>query len=379
VGCISNPKNEDDNNIKQQHAAANNFCRLEFVHIPKTGGTAIELAGIVANISWGACRFFDTVWVNARTKTNCPAAEQLAAAGLSPRRHGKMNQKLLLLRNHTHSNNINNHLPQLPRGAKVNDFHLPPHYFFQQQDNNKLQLLNPYHDAALFAIVRNPYEKVISEYYHIKGERKHHDIDNTALADDANNSRGVHDAAVMNRWLDAHLAPMMKMMLDVYNTTTTTTTATTSTESPQTIIHGAAVYYQRDGHFIPQYDYIFDNAQPQPHNSRRVVHHVLHFEHLHADFAKLMAAYNLSTVVSLPDPDQQQQQQPQQQISKQQPSDGLVVVVVVARKTRNKKLNRYNLTLDNIRRIETIYARDFANFGYPTISSEVEKKKQQQS
>ena len=49
-------------------------------------------------------------------------------------------------------------------------------------------------------------------------------------------------------------------------------------------------YFQNDGHFIPQYDFIFDG------DDRRVVDHVLHFEHLHEKFPQLMMAYNLSSI-----------------------------------------------------------------------------------
>jgi Sulfotransferase family len=209
-----------------------------------------------------------------------------------------------------------------------------------------------YDDVAIFAIVRDPYERAISEYYYTN---ERNDIDEND--NDRNNSR-IHNATIMNRWLERCLAPT----LENYTIDEPPPLIAPTRPGEKKSMPRSAVYYQRDGHFIPQYDYIFDGGgggPQQQQEARRVVHHVLHFEHLQSDFKKLMAAYNLSRTVQLPNPDDDEKDNN--------------AVVLVARRTRAKKLNKYNLTLDNIRRIETIYARDFATFGYPTISGEMEQ------
>ena len=52
--------------------------RLEFVHIPKTGGTIIETIAANHNVSWAACHFLGTALSlrNSNNFTKCPDAPE---------------------------------------------------------------------------------------------------------------------------------------------------------------------------------------------------------------------------------------------------------------------------------------------------------------
>ena len=95
---------------------------LEFVHITKTGGSAIERAGGKYNISWGFCKYGGNP--KARKKLRCPK-------NVSP-------------------------IVPAPRVAlkKGSPWHVPLQFFLE----------NPLSGSATFAVVRDPFTRVISEY-----------------------------------------------------------------------------------------------------------------------------------------------------------------------------------------------------------------------
>ena len=99
--------------------------RLEFVHITKTGGSAIEKAGAEEGIIWGACHYMNIPDVG------CSKADLLYNA------------------------------PNYQSYAKTSPWHTPPKILKTQYTAND----NPYTGAELFAVIRNPYDRVISEYY----------------------------------------------------------------------------------------------------------------------------------------------------------------------------------------------------------------------
>ena len=101
--------------------------KLEFVHITKTGGTSIELAGARAGICWGYCHFYPGQW-------HCRA--------LSKRPDWKHKYWVL---NGT-----------ITRTGK-SPWHFPP---------QNLQP-NPYSHSRLFTVVRNPYTRVLSHHYNV--------------------------------------------------------------------------------------------------------------------------------------------------------------------------------------------------------------------
>jgi hypothetical protein len=268
-------------------------CRLELLHIPKTGGTAVEFAASSANISWGACKF----WGKAFGKP-CGSESSRRPAG---------NKKPQFMTFHP---------------STTSGWHLPAQYYHFEADN-------PYENAALFAIVRNPYDRVISECFFT------HEI---LLRQ--RNATALNNVTRMNAWISERLTRMIN------NTVYELPLIVPSGPHEKSSFPGQD-YFQNDGHFIPQIDYIFDGA-------RRVVDHVLHFEHLSVEFPKLMMAYNLS--VHLPNLTQGDRDNRNHGTPSRVPTSKL------------KKVGRNNLTSDTLRLMELVYARDFKAFGYQIIS-----------
>lgn len=220
--------------------------RLELLHIPKTGGSALEILAAVHNISWGGCH-----WLPAIANHSCP---------LHPERplHWKKEK------------------------ISVSFWHLPLNLF----DDNSFC---PYDDAAVFTVVRNPFERLVSQW-------NYKDINVTGLLGYDRNNPG-------------HMNKFFRKIL---------TKLRLSNES-------MADYYQWDGHYIPQYDYI---------QGRNVT--ILRQERLSEDFACLMKRYHMEHL-----------QLPAQLIN---PADG--------------ELTAGNLSLEVKALVEDVYHKDFEYFGY---------------
>lgn len=185
--------------------------RLEFVHITKTGGSAIEKLAAVNNIRWGACHFINS------EKLNC---------------------------DHTH------HVPwrELYIGTA---WHAPPKVINALVPKEK----NPYFGADLFAVVRNPYDRAVSEYhcrYFGMGGAKDND-----------------DPVVMNKWIQNMIRELEEHPLEYYY------------KSPE------LKKYPSKKHYVNQVEYIYDN------DGTALIQNVLHYENLHQEFYQLMKKYNL--------------------------------------------------------------------------------------
>ena len=185
--------------------------RVELLHIPKTGGTELEMLAARHNITWGACH-----WVDHLDEQPCPF--HYAPASL------------------IHAN------------YHVSYWHLP----MQLLDDDESQINNPYQNAAVFAVVRNPYTRLVSQW-------NYKDLDVHDMGYSRNNPEH------MNMYLQA----MLRIMLQA-----------TSPAQPE--------YFLSDGHFIPQYDYI--------HNQKIAI---IRHENIAEDFACLMQRYQL-TQLQLP-------------------------------------------------------------------------------
>jgi hypothetical protein len=98
---------------------------LEFIHITKTGGTAIEVAGANVGIAWGLCHFERRKGMGAGCQRPNWASKKLQVrTTVLPDFHGEL-------------------------------WHTPPTFFVN----------NPFQGKDTFAVVRNPYDRIVSEYY----------------------------------------------------------------------------------------------------------------------------------------------------------------------------------------------------------------------
>lgn len=184
---------------------------------------------------------------------------------------------------------------------------------------------NPYEDADLFVVVRNPYDRMISEYYYEEGFKKTVDV--------------LNSVKYMNRRIRKNMLLGKKFH-----------------------------FKHKSGHYIPQYDYVYDSAvnhngdhdekrSNNPHTSTaantsnttmttkpvRIVKYVLRYENLQNDFDQLMKKYNVHGL------------QLNSNKGKRDP---------VRRRKAHANLTKYDLSYHNCLLIEQIYEKDFTEFGY---------------
>jgi hypothetical protein len=187
---------------------------LAFFHIPKTAGTAVEEAGGRRGLTWGSCLF-----------------------------------------NHKPKRDVCEYPDGKEWPKHVGWWHVPRQYF-------PLANVDPYRGAELFAVVRDPYDRMLSEFYYICTLRvfdwRPDQCDRTRL----------FDAAYLNEWLQRKL----------------------SHKDSGT----ASSYLADNGHFTPQHDYVVG-----PHQVR-VIDHVLRMDGaalpLSEQFDRLMRAFSLGSV-----------------------------------------------------------------------------------
>jgi hypothetical protein len=186
---------------------------------------------------------------------------------------------------------------------------------------------NPYEGSDVFVVVRNPFERVLSEYYY-----------NCLVSKLAKCQRKkINDASYMNEAIQKRLKWKMK--------------------SCQSSLERC--YFANCNHDISQYDYVFDSTtttttaaaaatrtdrREQP---RRVVRWVLHLERIQDEFADLMRRYGLQDVVRLP---------------KRRINAGDSPMATAAAK--NNRLTVSNFTPATTEWITKVYAKDFDAFGY---------------
>jgi hypothetical protein len=219
--------------------------KLEYIHITKTGGSAIEYeVSIQQNVTWGACHYL-------KFKNN-----GIACANPDLGIFYKYNQS-------------NIPLPSKGIMTKLGEpWHTPPHWL----------LINPFENDYTFTVVRNPYSRIVSQFYcKYKGYKGY-----------KRNEGDKNDATVMNKWIQ-DLMNITKIKLNlkrvdrVYD------------EGGNLIIgHHVLKGNKLDlVHFLPQHYYVYDK------DGNRIVDHVLKNENLNQEFSELMKEYGLN--VTLPE------------------------------------------------------------------------------
>jgi len=184
---------------------------------------------------------------------------------------------------------------------------------------------HPYTGYDVFAIVRNPYERSVSEYYYYCQFHKR----------ECFGASGKDDTPErMNAKLRSILLP--------------TITAAKNTSD----------YFAFWGHWIPQYDYFYNTTingniiVGEPSAEPRIVLHLLHNEVLHEEFQSLVAAYGYNLTL----PEQRHR----------------------SRKELGALHSAEHLTASTMKLIEIAFERDFALGGYEMLSGIVSAREQRQ-
>lgn len=190
---------------------------LIFFHIPKTAGTAIEYAAGKQKLAWGSCLF-----------------------------------------HHKPKRDICQYPTETEWPWHVGWWHLPTQLF-------PLANMNPYQAADLFGVIRDPYDRAVSEFYYICTLKVF------AWRPDQCDRTRLLDRDYMNQWIRDKIKQQQE----------------DNNNDP------ALQYLSDNGHFTPQYQFIFG-----PHNVR-MVDHVLQLDgetRLSVQFSRLMDAYSLPDV-----------------------------------------------------------------------------------
>lgn len=305
--------------------------RLEFLHIPKSGGTTIEKAGFQqGNIAWGCCHFH--LNLKEPWKDLCPT--YLAVNYSLWPKHKKLNDLWhyplhWLSRNRTlfHHRLPANPYHNLPAiGADYPIARQQRETMLRKMSKNKktfrerLQRQNITDDhhfssAArppsvtcppseqelhFFAVVRDPYARAISEFYFQAG-----------IAHKRTPEK-LNEPGFLNRWIMTKLKEYDQFKADT-----------------------SLSWNGKMLHWVPQAEYVFDDQ------GRRRVRHLLRFEHLAEDFGNLTKRYGLNVTLS---------DAPKTKSGGVQASD---------------RMGPANLTRGVRQALETHFADDFALGSYP--------------
>mmetsp|Transcript_5338 Transcript_5338/g.8822 ORF Transcript_5338/g.8822 Transcript_5338/m.8822 type:complete len:1000 (+) Transcript_5338:185-3184(+) len=232
---------EVDSSTKRDTTTSNSKPRLEFVHITKTGGSAIEKAAATVGITWGACHYME-----------------LEEVGCS-------------------SPDLPYDAPDYQSYALTSPWHTPPKLLKMYVDGTKY----PYDDADLFTIIRNPYSRVLSEYYCPWNGFQPKYLRDTVHEKDPG------DPKVMNEWVKS-MVKRLGVAMNAFNMEKGKVK-----EQSKGLNEDDRILAQK--HYVNQAEYVYDGDEI-------IVKHVLHYENLSGEFDALMKKYNIA--LTLPSKDE---------------------------------------------------------------------------
>jgi len=216
--------------------------RLEFVHITKTGGSAVERAAAAVGITWGACHYMS-----------------LEEVGCS-------------------SPDVPYEAPDYQSYALTSPWHTPPKLLETYVDGSKY----PYNDADLFTIIRNPYSRVLSEYYCPWNGFQPKYRRGTVHEKDPN----PNDPLVMNEWVKS-MVKGMRTAMDEFNDRKEEDKFKNQAKG----LNEDVLFILAQKHFVNQAEYVYDG-------DKIIVKNVVHYENLSSEFDALMKKYDIN--VTLP-------------------------------------------------------------------------------
>jgi len=209
--------------------------KLEFVHITKTGGSAIEHAAATVGITWGACHYMEL------EEVGCFSPDLPYKA------------------------------PDYQSYALTSPWHTPPKLLKQHVN----RLMYPYNDADLFTIVRNPYSRVMSEYYCPWTGFQPKYRPGTVHEKDPN------DPMIMNEWVKSTVKSLGTAMVEFNEKKEKDKVK----EQAKGLNEDRFIVAQK--HYVNQAEYVYDGDEI-------IVKIVVHYENLSSEFDALMKKYDIN-------------------------------------------------------------------------------------
>ena len=274
------PGYEFRKSYEQKHRTNNDTTdMLEFIHITKTGGTAVERAAAQVGIPWGVCHYEARQDICNHVRPNLAWPQTFS---------------------------LRTDIPYATNFTHAEYWHTPPHWFVD----------NPYSGKDTFTIVRNPYDRYISEYYcpyfgyYSRKTPFASNKTNLLLSKSAGNTNDLRAAASdrvarFQQLANERTAFEQRRRDSIQKSKGRRRRLALQTDNNSSmekenerkrlnkwLLHRIRNYQGLTGHLLPQYHYVYDT------DGNQVVTHVLKFESLRQEFDPLMKRYNLN--IALP-------------------------------------------------------------------------------